>query len=430
MMQLRRRVLPMLIMLLGVVPMLACSDLAQSFAGSATPAPQQAANGLQLGLEPVVRGLDRPVFVTHAGDGSGRIFVVEQRGVIRVVQDGQLLATPLLDIADARVSCCGERGLLSVAFPPDFANKRHFYLNFTDKQGATVVARYRLLPDDDNAADPASEQVILRIEQPFPNHNGGQLQFGRDGYLYIGTGDGGSAGDPQNIAQNTNDLLGKLLRIDVEGASGDQPYLIPPTNPYTTTAGYRPEIWALGLRNPWRFSFDRATGDLYIGDVGQGNIEEISYQPASSGGGENYGWRCKEGTRDFNMGDNCAEVQLVPPIHEYDHSAGNCSVTGGYVYRGSEFARMQGIYFYGDYCSGLLWGLHQAGGEWVNELLLETQYFGSLSSFGEDEAGNLYVTNLSDGTVAKLVDQATATSRSRIWLPLIRAQTSLAMTAQ
>jgi len=310
---------------------------------------------------------------------------------------------------------------LSVAFPPDFARKQYFYVNFTDKQGATVVARYALASDMPNVADPASEQIILRIEQPFPNHNGGQLHFGPDGYLYIGTGDGGAAGDPLNIAQDPNNLLGKLLRIDVEHGDPSQPYRIPPDNPFVNTAGYRPEIWAVGLRNPWRFSFDRATGDLYIADVGQGQYEEINRQLATSAGGENYGWRCKEGPADFNMGDACATQELTDPVYAYTHSVGGCSVTGGYVYRGAEFSRMQGVYFYGDYCSGKLWGLHLDSGVWRNELLLETGYFGGLASFGEDEAGNLYVANLSEGVVAKLVDQAPAGVSMRLWLPFVRA---------
>lgn len=411
----------LLILLLSMLPLLGCSRPAQwaDAADPAAPAPI-AANGMQLGLAEQFTGLDRPVFVTHAGDGSGRIFIVEQRGQIRVVQDGQLLPMPLLDIAATRVSCCGERGLLSVAFPPDFARKQYFYVNFTDKQGATVIARYALARNTPNVADPASEQIILRIEQPFPNHNGGQLHFGPDGYLYIGTGDGGAAGDPLNIAQDPNNLLGKLLRIDVEHGDPNQPYRIPPDNPFVNTAGYRPEIWAVGLRNPWRFSFDRATGDLYIADVGQGQYEEINWQPATSAGGENYGWRCKEGPAEFNMGDACATQELTDPVYAYTHSIGGCSVTGGYVYRGTEFSRMQGVYFYGDYCSGKLWGLHRDGGVWRNELLLETGYFGGLASFGEDEAGNLYVANLSEGVVAKLVDQAPAGVSMRLWLPLVR----------
>ncbi|NJK79081.1 MAG: PQQ-dependent sugar dehydrogenase [Chloroflexaceae bacterium] len=360
---------------------------------------------LELGNE--ISGLERPVFITHAGDGSGRIFVVEQEGRIRIIRDGALLETPFLNIP-GRVLCCGERGLLSVAFPPDYATTGQLYVYYTDQNnnGATVVSRFSI-SDDPDRADGTSEEVLLTIDQPFDNHNGGQLAFGpNDGYLYIGTGDGGSGGDPQDRAQTTSDLLGKILRIDVTRTMGELPYAIPPTNPYTQTAGYAPEIWALGLRNPWRFSFDRATGDLYIGDVGQGSIEEISYQPAASTGGENYGWRCKEGSNDFNMSDDCANLQLVDPVVEYPHDV-SCSVTGGYVYRGPAFPLMQGVYIYGDYCSGYVWGLRRNSEQnWENILLLETGFFGSLSSFGEDEAGNLYIANLANGAIVQVIDTA------------------------
>jgi glucose/arabinose dehydrogenase len=352
-------------------------------------------------LAPQVSGLEIPVHITHAGDGSGRLFVVEQPGRIRIVQAGALLNTPFLDITD-RVGCCGERGLLSVAFPPDYLSKGHFYVNYTDGSGTTVVARYHIT-DDPNLADPASEEVVLTVSQPYANHNGGQLAFGpRDGYLYIGMGDGGSAGDPENRAQNPGSLLGKMLRIDVE--SGVVPYAIPPTNPYTQTTGYRAEIWALGLRNPWRFSFDRLTGDLYIGDVGQGQYEEIDFQAASSHGGENYGWRIMEGTHCYNS-EICDQTGLVLPVVEYDHSQG-CSVTGGMVYRGQSYPRMQGVYFYGDYCSGRIWGLRQDGSAWQSALLTDTSH--RISSFGEDEAGNVYLVDYGGG-VYLIVDTVVAT---------------------
>jgi hypothetical protein len=248
------------------------------------------------------------------------------------------------------------------------------------------VARYRVGSNPD-VAEAASEEVLLTIAQPFPNHNGGQLAFGpSDGHLYIATGDGGSAGDPQNNAQNPASLLGKLLRIDVE--SGDHPYDVPATNPYTQTPGYRGEIWALGLRNPWRFAFDRLTGDLYIGDVGQGLWEEIDFQPASSSGGENYGWRLMEGSRCFHP-SNCDSTGLVLPIAEYPHSRGWCSVTGGEVYRGSLYPRMDGVYFYGDYCTGTIWGLMREAEVWSSAILAETGL--PISSFGHDEDGGLYV---------------------------------------
>jgi glucose/arabinose dehydrogenase len=352
-------------------------------------------------LSQQVSGLEGPVHVTHAVDGSGRLFIVEQTGRIRVVQAGVLLSTPFLDLTD-RVGCCGERGLLSVAFPPDYPQKGYCYVNYTDRSGSTVVARYHTM-DDPNLADPGSEEVVLTIGQPYANHNGGQLAFGPgDGYLYIGMGDGGAGGDPQNHAQNPSSLLGKMLRIDVE--SGVVPYAIPPTNPYTQTAGYRPEIWALGLRNPWRFSFDRQTGDLYIGDVGQGQWEEIDFQAASSSGGDNYGWRIMEGAHCYDSA-TCDQTGLVLPVVEYDHSQG-CSVTGGVVYRGESYPRMRGVYFYGDYCTGRVWGLRRNGGAWESTPLADTPF--RITHFGEDEAGNVYVVDYNGG-IYLIADQVVAT---------------------
>ncbi len=274
---------------------------------------------------------------------------------------GAPLPDAFLDITD-RVRSGGERGLLGLAFPPGYADKGYFYVNYTALNGATTISRFRLIAGDPNRADPASEEILLVIAQPYANHNGGQIAFSpRDGYLYVGMGDGGSGGDPQNRAQNPAELLGKLLRLDVEGAVGTaSAYLVPPTNPYTATIGYRPEIWALGLRNPWRFSFDRQTGDLYIGDVGQGLWEEIDYQPASSAGGQNYGWRIMEGAHCYNP-DPCDSTGLTLPIWEYSHSAGQC-VTGGYVYRGDDYPDLAGMYIFGDYVSGAIWGLRRAGG--------------------------------------------------------------------
>jgi glucose/arabinose dehydrogenase len=338
-------------------------------------------------------GLDNPVHITHAGDASGRLFVVEQDGRIRIIKNGTLLSTPFLNITDRVGTDAPERGLLSVAFPPDYATQGFFYVNYTDKAGDTVVARYQVTADPD-IANPNSEEPVLTIDQPYANHNGGQLAFGpHDGYLYIGMGDGGSGGDPQNYAQNPNSLLGKLLRIDVATTT----YAIPPDNPFVNDPGTRAEIWALGLRNPWRFSFDRQTGDLYIGDVGQGSREEIDFQPASSAGGENYGWRCKEGTQDFNMSGNCPNLTLEPPIHDYARSNGNCAVTGGIVYRGLNYCTMQRIYLYADYCSGRIWGLQHDGNTWQNQLLLDTSF--NISTFGEDEAGNLYIADHAGGDI-------------------------------
>lgn len=333
----------------------------------------------------LVGGLDMPTDIQSARDGSGRLFIVEQRGQIRIWKNGQLLPVPFLDLR-SRVTCCGETGLLGLAFPPNFAAKRYFYVNYTTGGAPpnlrTVIARFPVTSNPD-VADPDSEQVILTFPQPFTNHNGGQLAFSpKDGYLYIGAGDGGSGGDPQNNAQNPGALLGKMLRIDVE--SGASPYAVPPSNPFVAASGYRPEIWALGLRNPWRYAFDRVTSDLFIADVGQNRIEEIDFQPAASRGGENYGWNLMEGSQCFGAG--CSSSGLVLPVAEYGRDLG-CSVTGGYIYRGVQ-PDLRGIYFYSDYCSGRIWGLRSDGAAWQTRVLLETGF--SVSTFGEDQAGEIY----------------------------------------
>ena len=293
---------------------------------------------LSISLTKAVSGLSAPVHVTHAGDGSGRLFIVEQTGQIRIVRNGILEPAPFLNISD-RVLFGGERGLLSVAFPAGFAQKGYFYVNYTQNLnpvGATIVSRFFITANPD-IADPASEQILLTIAQPFANHNGGQLAFSPiDGFLYIGMGDGGSGGDPSNFAQNHAVLLGKMIRIDVETpVTFPATYNIPASNPFTQNQGSLPEIWSLGLRNPFRFSFDRLTGDLYIGDVGQNRFEEIDFRPAASLGGENYGWDIMEGLSCFNELDfnnplaNCNQVGLTLPVVVYEHGQGDCSVTGG-----------------------------------------------------------------------------------------------------
>jgi glucose/arabinose dehydrogenase len=355
-------------------------------APAGAPAADQAAPKVALKL--ISEALDQPLYVTHAGDNSGRIFVVEKVGQIVILRDGQPAAEPFLDISDRVGSSSSEQGLLSVAFHPQFAQNGRLFVNYTDRNGDTVISRFQAEGD---RADPASETVLLKIDQPFPNHNGGLALFGPDGYLYIGMGDGGSAGDPQGNGQNLKALLGKMLRLDVD--NGD-PYGIPPNNPWPSDDQARPEVWAYGLRNPWRFSFDRKTGDLYIADVGQNQYEEIDFQPAASRGGENYGWNTMEGQHCFRA-DSCDSSGLVMPIAEYDHSLG-CSITGGYVYRGAAFPRLQGLYFYGDYCSGRLWALSQpTSGRWQQHDLLQTPL--RISSFGEDQAGELYITDLNGG---------------------------------
>ena len=363
-------------------------------------------------LTTLTGGLDKPDYVTHAGDDSGRIFIVERAGSIRIYKNGALLPTPFLTITSRVESGFEERGLLSVAFPPSYTVKGHFYVYYTDHNGDLVIARYGLTGDPD-VADSLNETIVLKISHPTnANHNGGQLQFGPDdGYLYLATGDGGSGGDPPNNAQNHNVLLGKMLRIDVE-TGNPVTYTVPPSNPYTATAGYRPEIWALGLRNPWRFSFDRLTHDLYIGDVGQDLYEEVDLQSAGSQGGQNYGWRLLEGFHCYSPNHNCVPpLGYSPPITEYTHDLG-CAIQGGYVYRGTQWVLPRGIYFYGDHCSGRIWGLRLNGSTWEGAELSNAG--DGLSSFGEDEAGNLYVANIDSGFV-KRIDSV----ESRFWLPLI-----------
>ncbi len=357
-------------------------------APTATEAPPVEFPPPVVNLRSIVNGLDKPVFLTHAGDGSGRVFLVEKPGRIRIVRDGALLPGPYLDIRGLIKSSGNEQGLLGLAFDPQYGANGRFYVNYSDLNGDTVVARYAVSAGNPDLADPGSGKILLQIEQPYPNHNGGDLAFGPDGYLYIGMGDGGSGGDPQGNGQRLDTLLGKMLRIDVRGDA----YAIPADNPYTNRADARPEIWAYGLRNPWRFSFDRMTGDLYIGDVGQGEYEEINFQPAGAGGGQNYGWNILEG---FHPYQGSSSADLTAPVAEYDHSDGNCSVTGGYVYRGSRLPALAGTYVFGDYCTGETWVLRQSADGWQT-----ADWFGMgipISSFGEDEQGELYVLDYKGG---------------------------------
>jgi glucose/arabinose dehydrogenase len=384
------------------------SDGAREFGGS--PAgPEWMTETAPLGGNPalmltlVTGGVSSPVHVTNAGDGSGRLFIVEQGGYIRIFKNGSLLPTPFLDI-HTLVSCCGEQGLLSVAFHPDYETNGYFYVYYTNNlvsPGDITLARYHVSANPD-VADPASAQILLVVPHPTNfNHNGGQLFFGpTDGYLYMGTGDGGSGGDPPNNAQNTAVLLGKMLRLDVDGSGAvpcgqvnPAPYAIPSSNPFAGSGTSCNEIWAYGLRNPWRFSFDRATSDLFIGDVGQNLYEEIDFQPASSAGGENYGWRLMEGFHCYNPPSNCNDGSLTLPILEETHSNGWFAIIGGYRYRGTAIPALDGTYVYSDDYLGDLYGaVDGGGGNWTRSLLLATPY--SVSSFGEDEAGELYVADL------------------------------------
>jgi glucose/arabinose dehydrogenase len=355
--------------------------------------------------EPVVTGLSSPVDITHAGDGSGRLFITLQGGRVVIFDGVQILSPPFLDI-NSLVSSGGERGLLGAAFHPNYVGNGFFYVSYTDTAGDSVIARYSVSLDP-NRADPTSGVILLTIPQPFSNHNGGQLHFGPDGYLYIGIGDGGSGGDPQNNGQDLETLLGKILRIDVDSGF---PFTVPPDNPFVGVVGAREEIWSFGLRNPWRFSFDRLTGDMFIGDVGQNSWEEVDFQPANSTGGENYGWRLMEGNSCFNPAINCNNGTLTLPILVYDHSVG-CSVTGGYLYRGSKNPNLNGLYLYGDFCSGLIWGAQEDGlGGWNTTVLLDTNF--SISTFGEDESGEIYFAHLSatDGTIYQVVQSTSSTN--------------------
>ncbi len=355
----------------------------------------------RIALSRVTAGFSSPTQVTSARDGSGRLFVVEQRGLVKIVKDGGVLPTPFLDVTD-RVSCCGERGLLSIAFPPRIGPvgpDSWFFVDYTDVNGDTAISRFSVSNDPDVARS-NSETVILKIAQPFANHNGGQLAFGPDGYLYVGMGDGGSAGDPFNNGQNLSSLLGKILRIDVLG--GVSPYGIPSGNPFAGSSSARREIWAYGLRNPWRFSFDRKTGDLYVGDVGQDAWEEVDFQPAGAAGGANYGWRVTEGAHCYLPAVGCSFAGITLPVAEYGHVGGNCSITGGFVYRGRDFARLSGMFVYADYCSGRVWGLRNGASGWETQELLRPGY--GFTSFGEDDDGEIYAVDGTSGTLYRLVD--------------------------
>jgi glucose/arabinose dehydrogenase len=341
-------------------------------------------------LVEVASGFNRPLLLTNAGDGSGRLFVVEQSGKIWVLNSTTGVNSVFLDVSNlispaALGSDYTERGLLGLAFSPDYATNGIFFIDYTDQSGNSVLARYHVSADDPNKADPASATQLLYVQQPYANHNGGNLVFGPDGYLYVGFGDGGSAGDPQGNGQNPGTLLGTILRLDVNVADG---YAVPPSNPFVGSSTTRPEIWAWGLRNPWRFSFDRTTGDLYIADVGQNAWEEVDFQPASSTGGQNYGWNAYEGTHVYSGQPPASDV--VMPILEYDHGGGRCSITGGYVYRGEQIPGLQGYYFYGDWCSGTIWAAQRdSAGNWSTAVSLQSGR--QISSFGEDEAGELYL---------------------------------------
>jgi glucose/arabinose dehydrogenase len=345
-----------------------------------TPIPENPVSSIS--LEPIVSGLIQPLYLTHAFDD--RLFIVEQAGTIRILQEGALLPTPFLDILDPVGSNSNEQGLLGLAFHPNYQENGFFFLNYTDVSGNTNIVRYRV-SSDPNVADPASGQILLTIPQPFANHNGGMIAFGPDGYLYVGMGDGGSQGDPQGNGQNPGTLLGSILRLDVDSADGS--YTIPADNPFVDDPNARPEVWAIGLRNPWRFSFDRLTGDLFIGDVGQNTWEEVSWLASGTPGGQNFGWNQMEGNHCYTA--NCNPANFKPAIFEYNHTLG-CSISGGYIYRGKQFLSLYGNYFAADFCSGTIWGVfQQPDGRWQSTIVYQSGL--PITSFGEDVHGELYV---------------------------------------
>lgn len=351
-----------------------------------------------IALIPVAEGFSEPVQIVDAGDGSGRLFVVERSGLVRLLQNGDVRGQPWLDLRTFVKTQGPEQGLLSIAFPPELAQRRHFYVVYTDQTDSVVLARYGLLADSDEV-DPGSGEVLLTVSKPFANHNGGGTAFGPDGKLYLSLGDGGGANDPLGNGQNIDTLLGTLLRLDVEAGASDGSYAVPADNPFVAASDGRSEIWAYGLRNPWRFSFDRITGDLYIADVGQARYEEINFQPLASAGGENYGWSLMEGAHCFRT-QSCDAEGAVPPVAEYSHDGGDCSVTGGYVYRGQLHPELRGIYFYGDFCSGRIRGLRRNGGDWRSEVILDSDL--QISSFGQNQNGELLVADYGEGVIYRI----------------------------
>jgi glucose/arabinose dehydrogenase len=395
-------------LVLALISMVCSGGRGKGEGGSVVDTASQATAGarpaaIKLAVEEVARGLDAPVYLT-APPGDLRSFIVEQPGRIRIVENGKLLDKPFLDIT-RKVGYGGERGLLSVAFSPQYSTTGFLFVNYTDKKGDTQIERYKVSTDR-NVADPASAKLILAIDQPYSNHNGGLNLFGPDGMLYIGMGDGGSQGDPHGNGQNRNALLGKILRINVDRA---EPYVVPDGNPYAKGGG-RGEVWALGLRNPWRFAFDRVSGLLYIADVGQDKYEEINVVPMSTAG-VNYGWNTMEGSSCYRL-PLCAKTGLQQPVFAYSHEGGTCSIIGGFVYRGRKIPEIQGQYFYSDYCNSWVRsytytadGSNRAWHQWLDGGL------GNIVSFGEDAQGELYICS-SNGRVYRIIKSADTSTGS------------------
>ena len=384
-----------------LAPLVTCVGLSLGSSFGASGCSGDALSGPPAGtgarLLEVAAGLSVPLYLT-APPGDARLFIVEKTGGIRIVKEQVLLEQPFLDLS-AQVSTGGEQGLLGLAFDPEYAANGQFLVHYTDLAGNTVLSRFQVSADPDRA-DAASEQAVLTVPQPFSNHNGGQIAFGPDGFLYLGLGDGGSSGDPDNRGQDLSDLLGSLLRIDVRSAD---PYTVPADNPFAGQPNAHGEVWSYGLRNPWRFSFDRANGDLYIADVGQSQWEEIDVSTAADGRGRglNYGWSIMEGSHCFR-GPGCDQTGLALPVLEYSHRQG-CSVTGGYVYRGTAIPTLQGHYFYADYCQGWVRSFRFAEGQVTDETSWPSLTpGGSVVSFGEDAAGELYVLE-AGGRVSRII---------------------------
>lgn len=389
----------MLIILIAVVAYwVGRPNNAATTQNTASPSTPLAPAKIQLAL--LANGLPNPTNIVSTNQtGDRRLFVTDEAGVIRIVNpDSSVAGTPFLDIS-GQVLFSGEMGLLGLAFSPHYDKDHYFFINYIDKGQNTIIARYRVSADI-NKADPASGQILLTLKQPYMNHNGGDLVFGADGYLYATLGDGGSAGDPQNRAQNLSSLFGKILRLDVSQV----PYKIPVNNPFANQSGKAGEIWDYGLRNPWKISFDRKTNDLYIADVGQGKAEEVDFEAAGGKGGNNYGWRCFEGSLDYNL-DGCGpREQYLFPVLTYDHSENRCSITGGLVYRGQRYPALRGKYFYGDYCGGQLYWAEKAGNQWKSELATATTY--QITAMGEDSQGEIYLADTKTGSIYQVKDSA------------------------
>lgn len=387
---------PVLTASLSLILITGASGCSSELGGGPTGPPP---GEVPVGLREVASGLDFPLYLTAPPGDTERLFIVEKGGAIRIVRGGTLLPTPFLDLTGL-VSTDSERGFLGLAFDPAYASNGRFAAHYTDLSGNTRISLFQVSSDPD-LADPTSEAIVFTAEQPFPNHKGGQILFGPDGLLYIGLGDGGSGGDPGGRGQSLIEPLGSILRIDVSAGAA---YVVPSDNPFVGQADALPEIWSYGLRNPWRFSFDRTTGDLYLSDVGESQWEEVNVAPAAEGAGKgvNYGWNRMEG-RHCYQSEFCDQAGLALPVFEYNHDQG-CSITGGYVYRGAAIPELQGHYFYADFCQGWVRSFRYQGGQVMNEADWPTlRPGGTIPSFGEDAAGELYVVGA--GRVLKIVPQ-------------------------